>query len=272
VKQREVATITDRLNRVERDSNNTKAANNALNAFIDQSRDQMVRGRLRHVPVLVIASKGVDNRPLQDLHHQLAVAEADDHGTLSFTAKMALRSPADIASLATIVGISSTDADSVRVASLRAVAKAASGSAPTSTVLSAMRDAHFFEYAPIANGPANLPPTATETVRIIAVSGAGAEVGDDLVAVPLARLLGQTPLGAVAAEPGRDTPGGREVFVGLLRRDKAAVGRLSTVDDVESWQGQVATVMAVDDLPRFRYGDYGVAPDAKQLLPTAPTP
>jgi hypothetical protein len=272
VKQREVATITARLDRVENESKRTQTENKGLREFLDQSRDQMVRGRLRHVPVLVVATKGVDAKPIQDLHHQLAVAEADDHGTLLFTAKMALRSPADIAAVAAIVGSSSSLPDTVREAALAAVVKAASGTAPTSTVLTQLRDGHFIEYAPLPDGPASLPPTATETVRIVVVGGAGAEVGDDLVALPFSRILGQTPMGAVAAEAGRDTPGGRELFVGPTRREKAMSGRLSTVDNLEAWQGQVATVLALDDLPRFRYGDYGVAPDAKLVLPTAPTP
>src|SRR5205823_7099674 len=102
------------------------------------------------------------------------------------------------------------------------VVKAVSGLAPTSTVLTGMRDAHFLDYSPIPAGPDTLPPTATETVRVVFVSGAGAEVGDDLVGLPFVRDLGQTPLGAVAVEAGRDTPGGRDVFVGLLRRDKTA--------------------------------------------------
>ncbi|MCU1461541.1 MAG: hypothetical protein JWO37_1616 [Acidimicrobiales bacterium] len=272
IKQGELKTITDRQNRLERDLNSTRTENRALGSFIDQSHDQMVRGRLKRVPVVVVSTKGVDAKPVQDLHHQLAVAEATDHGTLLFTGKMALRSPDDVAALATMVGTTSTDPDVVRRLALEQIAKAMSGLAPTSTVLTTMRDAHFIDYSPIQNGPATLPPTATETVRMIVVSGAGAEVGDDLVALPFARLLGQTPVGAVAVESGRDTPGGREVFVGLLRRDKASAAHLSTVDNLETWQGQVAAVMAVDDLPRFRYGDYGVAPDAKLLLPTAPTP
>jgi hypothetical protein len=271
VKNREFAQITQRQDRLEKDSTRVRAENGALRSFIDQARDQMVRSRLKHVPVLVIATKGVDAKPIQDLHHQLGIAEADDHGTLWFTAKLGLRAPDDVAALAAMVGTTSTDADVVRRLALEQVGKAASGAAPTSSLLTSMRDAYFIEYAPLANGSTTLPPTATETVRIIAVSGAGAEVGDELVALPFARLLGAKPLGAVTAEAGRDTPGGRDVFLGALRRDKASTGRLSTVDDLEAWQGQVAAVMAIDDLPRFRYGDYGVAPDAKQLLPTPPT-
>jgi len=272
IKQGELKTITDNQKRLEGQLSRTNAENSALSSFLDQSRDQMVRGRLRGVPVLVVATKGVDAKPVQDLHHQLAVADATDHGTLWFTAKMALRSPGDIAALATLVGTVSTDADVVRTAALDKIVKAASGLAPTSNVLGTMRDAHFLDYSPMPNSPDTLPPTATETVRVAYVSGAGAEVGDDLVGLPFIRDLGQTPLGAVAVEAGRDTPGGREVFVGLVRKDKTAVGHVSTVDDLESWQGQVAAVMALDDLPRFRYGDYGVAPDAKLLLPTPPTP
>src|SRR5205085_1674076 len=107
------------------------------------------------------------------------------------------------------------------------------------------------------------PATTTSTLglssfpvaglRIVLVSGAGAEVGDDRVAGPFAQALtsqsagpslSAAPLRLVAAESGVDTPGGRAVFVGPLRADGSLAPKLSTVDDIESPIGQAAVVLA----------------------------
>ncbi|HEV3498430.1 MAG TPA: copper transporter, partial [Actinomycetes bacterium] len=112
-------------------------------------------------------------------------------------------------------------------------------------------------------------------LRLVLVSGAGAEVGDDGVAVPFAQALvshasSQTLAGTarlVAAESGQDTPGGREVFVGPLRADGSVAPKLSTVDNLESPIGQAAAVLALDDLDVPRTGSYGVGPGAERLLP-----
>ena len=99
------------------------------------------------------------------------------------------------------------------------------------------------------------------------VSGAGAEVGDELAAIPLAEALAASPAKAVAAEAGQDTDGGRGVFVGLLRSDAAAREKVSTVDNLESPMGQAAVVLALEELGSARVGHFGVGPGAQRLLP-----
>ena len=75
---------------------------------------------------------------------------------------------------------------------------------------------------------------------------------------------------AVAAEAGQDTDGGRAVFVGLLRRDATANGKVSTVDNLESPMGQAAVVLALEELGESRVGHFGVGPGAQRLLPALP--
>jgi hypothetical protein len=106
-------------------------------------------------------------------------------------------------------------------------------------------------------------------MRVVLVSGAGAGVSDDVVAVPLAKDLAQSPVRLVAAEAGQDSPGGRGVFVGLLRKDGTVAPRISTVDDLESPMGQAATVLALEELAGPRTGHFGVGPGADRLLPSA---
>jgi hypothetical protein len=73
----------------------------------------------------------------------------------------------------------------------------------------------------------------------------------------------------VAAEAGQDSPGGRGVFVGILRKDGNVAPRISTVDDLESPMGQAATVLALEELAGPRFGHFGVGPGADRLLPAS---
>jgi hypothetical protein len=55
--------------------------------------------------------------------------------------------------------------------------------------------------------------------------------------------------------------------VGPLRENAVVAPKLSTVDNLESFIGQVAAVLAVEDLTRSAVGHYGVGPRATSLLP-----
>jgi hypothetical protein len=146
--------------------------------------------------------------------------------------------------------------------------------------LAAMVSAGFLAYEPppvidAAATSTSTPPPGLGVVplggtRFVVVSGAGAEVGDDILALPLAQALATGGGRAVAAEAGQDTDGGRGVFVGLLRRDATANGKVSTVDNLESPMGQAAVVLALEELGSARVGHFGVGPGAQRLLPALP--
>src|SRR5205085_6071842 len=147
--------------------------------------------------------------------------------------------------------------------------------------LAAMVSAGFLGYDPPPTGDGGNgaggggDPTATTVAspalgvvpaagtRFVVISGAGAEVGDDILALPLAQALATGGARAVAAEAGQDTDGGRGVFVGLLRSDATANGKVSTVDNLESPMGQAAAVLALEELGAARVGHFGVGPGAQ---------
>ena len=105
---------------------------------------------------------------------------------------------------------------------------------------------------------------------MVVVSGAGAQVDDEQVTAPLVAQLAQARVPMIAAEAGQDTPGGRDVFVGAIRRDDQLSARVATVDNLESFMGQAATVLALGDLAQGRVGQYGVGPGSQRLLPAPP--
>ena len=111
--------------------------------------------------------------------------------------------------------------------------------------------------------------------RTVLVSGAGARLDDDTMTMPFLLQLALNGAPVVAAESGQDTAGGRGVFVGLVRRQPEMATRVSTVDNLESFIGQAAGVLAVRDAGKQPPGQYGVGPGAQRLVPeptTVPTP
>jgi len=278
-----VDALNRRVNAVSKSVSNAEAENRRLNGqlqlvqgFADQARDQLARAHLKGVPVLVLAVTGVDRKPVDGLRQALSSASATSVGTAWFTAKMRLDTDADTRALAGALNLTVDRPDVVRRQALGRLAAAFEGS--ELNPLPALITAGFMSFeAPQAGAgsttsvvavPGTLPSSG---VRVVLVSGAGADVGDDRVAVPLAQIMADRPPRLVAVESGKDTPGGRAVFVGLLRNDDTVSPRVSTVDDLESSMGQAAAVLALEDLAAPRTGHYGVGPGAQRLLPAGQT-
>jgi len=280
-----VDALNNRLDDVQRSVGAIRDENGRLKGQVDQgrdfavtTRDQLLRGRLRAIPVMVVVIAGVDRRPVDDLRQALVGAQATMQGTIWFTSKMRLVNDNDVRALATALDLPVDRPEVVRRQALARVATAREAASTDTSPLAALQSAGFLSY----EGPP--PPTSTTTssipstlaslplpnTRYVVVSGAGAEVGDDVVAVPLVQAYAQASGRVVAAESGEDTNGGRAVFVGLLRGDVISA-RLSTVDNLESPMGQTAVVLALEDLGVPRYGHYGVGPRAQRILP-AQTP
>ena len=276
-----VDALNDRLDTVQRSQGAIRDENGRLKTQVDQgqdfavaTRDQLLRGHLRNVPVLVVAVAGIDRRPVDELRQALVGAQANLEGTIWFTSKMRLNSDGDVRALATALDLPVGSPDSVRRQALAKVAAARETASAEASPLAALQIAGFITYEapplPTSTTSTSTPPTLAAlplaNTRYLVVSGAGAEVGDDVVAVPLVQAYAQASGRVVAAESGVDTDGGRAVFVGLLRGDSLAA-RMSTVDNIESPMGQTAAVLALEDLGIPRFGHYGVGRGAQRLLP-----
>ena len=272
-----VDALNARVDEVSRSVRNAEAENRRLgdqlktvHDFADQARDHLADGHLRGVPVLVLGVTGIDRKPVEGLRQALVSSEATLAGTVWFTAKMRLDSQDDTRALASALGLTADQPEVVRQRALEVVAATLAGNGETNP-LTALAAAGFVVFDAPPNQATALAPALTSLpaagLRVVLVSGAGADVADDDLAVPLAVALGQSSARLVAAEAGQDTPGGRSVFVGLLRKDTSVGPRISTVDDLESPGGQAAVVLALADLAAPRTGHYGVGPGAERLLP-----
>ncbi|MEA2902051.1 MAG: hypothetical protein QOH36_1938 [Actinomycetota bacterium] len=296
-----VDALNNNLNSVRNDINRTREENRKLaddvregQEFADQSLSHVLRGQLPGVPVLVIAVNGVDRKPVDTLRQSLVTAGASVQGTVWITSKMRLDNVDETRALAAaLAGAVPTTTTTAPAAGASAAPAAA---APTTTIddaassadtvrqqalarliadpasLAAMVSAGFLGYDPPPEGDAGpgLGTVPASGTRFVVVSGAGAEVGDAILAVPLAQALATGGGRAVAAEAGQDTDGGRAVFVGLLRDDATANGKVSTVDNLESPMGQAAAILALEELGELRVGHFGVGPGAQRLLPALP--
>lgn len=143
--------------------------------------------------------------------------------------------------------------------------------------LVALRETGFIEYDAPGGGPDDVADLAAPGTRVVLVSGVGADVADEELAAPLARALvsqgdpgePSVPLLAAEASPSADDVEGVNdpvPFVGLLRQGDVA-DRLSTVDNLDSFAGRLAAVVALQDLGEGRRGHYGVGPGAQRLVP-----
>src|SRR2546423_12810867 len=87
--------LRKRLDSVAASVRQTRRENDSLSAqvqtwqrFADQGRDQLLLGRLKGVPVLLVGVVGADRKPLDDLRRQLTDAQAELEGALWLTPKL----------------------------------------------------------------------------------------------------------------------------------------------------------------------------------------
>ena len=276
-----VDALNNRLDDVQRSVGAIRDENTRLKGQVDRgrdfaetTRDQLLRGHLRNIPVMIVAVAGIDRGPVDDLRSALVGAQATLQGTIWFTPKMRLANDGDVRALATALDLGNVDrADVVRRQALAKIAAARESASADASPLATLQSAGFVTYegppaatSTTASLPLTLASLPLANTRYVVVSGAGAEVGDGLLAVPLVQAYAQISARVVAVESGVDTQGGRAVFVGLLRGDVVS-SRLSTVDNLESPMGQTATVLALEDLGVPRFGHYGIGPGAERILP-----
>ena len=238
----------------------------------------VVAGRLADVPVLVVAVDGVERDFVDRAHRWLAAAGAVDQGTIWLTEKLSAAEAPDRRSLATIVGSSASRPEAVQRAALTALADVlapplipeptvAPETTPSAPILVPLRDAGFVRYDSPEGTTVDVAGVPRRGSRVVVVSGAGARLSDGDVAVPLAHLLAERAgTSVVAAEGATGEDAERAVFVGAIRDDGELRARVSTVDDLDLPYGQLALVLALEDLAGGAVGHYGLAAD--RLLPS----
>jgi hypothetical protein len=117
------------------------------------------------------------------------------------------------------------------------------------------------------------PVEPAPELRFVLISDDGVEVPNDDLAVPLLEELARGGERLVlAAEPGEADEEGvfRAEFVSELRTRQSLAGLISTIDNVGTFIGRTAAVLAVADLGSGRLGHYGRGRGAETLVPPSP--
>ena len=278
VDQATVDALQNRLRSVERGVQQTHGENDRLRQqldgwarFAEEADAEAVAERLRDVPVVVLGVRGVDRAPVDRLRQSLALAGARLQGTVWFTSRVGLQKEEDTVALAALVG-GPRSPDALRRALVARLVDSFTGREPPA-LLVALRATSFVEFEPPERPAADLSALPLAGSLFVVVSGAGTDVPNDQLAIPLAGQLapasGSRVLAAEAVEepPASGRPEQRAVFVGPLRQDPAVSGLLSTVDNLEDFRGRFAVVYALRDLVEGKVGHFGVGPGADRLIP-----
>jgi hypothetical protein len=296
--ERNVKSLTGQRSDARQERDEARQALSRWQKFNGELPAELLAGRLTDVPVLTVAVDGVDPKLTARLHQWLATAKADDLGTLTLTAKLSLTADDDRRAVASLLDIGDGRRDGVQrtlLASLAAALNPPVAGGPTTTappattppptvatpttvetppapaapngaeLLGRLRDAGFVMYDAPEGVEVDLASIPKEGMRVVVVSAADANLSNAAVTTPFTALLADQPgVSVVAADAtpvGTDDP----AFAAMVRADGDLRRRVSTVDDVSEGYGQVALVLALEDLAGGAVGHYGVAAD--QLLP-----
>jgi hypothetical protein len=159
---------------------------------------------------------------------------------------------------------------------------------PVPELVQSLIAAQFLELEPPAASPGDFALLPEAGARYLVASGTGAVLPDHDLLLPLLRTVtldavaGQPSPVAVAVQSGpafdadppadADPAADRVAFVGPIRAEDGLRDRLSTVDDLETFAGQIAAVLALEDGGTGLFGHYGVGDGAQSLLPAPPAP
>ena len=247
---------------------------------------EVLAGRLADVPVLVVTVDGVEADVVERVHQWLISAGADDRGTINLTAKLAVATDDDRRTLASILDLGPARRETVQRAALDAIASALNprvdepavggpppDAAPTTTavgpgaaqVLVRLRDAGFLTFDVPEAREIALSAVARTGLRVALVSATDVVLDNADVAAPLAGLLAEQPGVSLVAADATPIDAAEPAFAARIRADGELRQRVSTVDDVSEGYGQIALVLALEDLAGGVVGHYGVAAD--ELLP-----
>ncbi len=144
-------------------------------------------------------------------------------------------------------------------------------------VIGVLRENGFLSFRPAGSQSSDAPvlesPALAEGTgyRYVVVAGTEPAAVTSRVLVPLvATMAALGPVAQVAASGPKDPgdPGGDPFLAPLLARD-GVEGHVSTVDNLGSFEGNVATVFALVEAADGRFGSYGIGETATAVVPAS---
>ena len=296
------------LDGLEHDLDRSRARNDEqqarLGAFEDEAEqleaqlgERLYAGELEDEPVLVVSTRGIDQRWVDTVLTSLTQADADVVGVWWLTERNDLDDDSEVGDLAEALELSTDEperlsrtlavqlggvlygaADVASTAEQAEVAVDPAQLAPAEPALLArLREHGFVEYQLAEGAEGDVVRLPVSDLRIVVVDGPDAAVPATQVVLPVLDEL--TVDGAMPVVVAQPTPAtGDDVdeaaqpqLVGAIRDDDELGQRVSTVDDLERVSGRVATLLAtVDAVPgEPTIGRYGTGDGADRMLPPA---
>lgn len=303
------------IDRVERNAEEQRRENNELRqrveqlqVFEEQVAPFVLDDRLPGVPVVLLATRGVDEDAVQGLVAALRRADAAAPAIVWLEPSWALVEPAPRQALRELFGRPDGDGDVLRRTALTAVARriqagGVGDSVPTTTTVAETTSTTTTEEAPEAEETTSTTAPVLPDVdvfdaleeagliafdragaeevdragypgpgaRVVVVSGPAARVSAEVLFLPLVAALAEESLLTLAADvPSDEAEEATAEVVGLVRGNGELVDDISTVDSVDRLIGRLASVLALEELGRGQVGHYGLGPGASRQLPEIP--
>jgi Copper transport outer membrane protein, MctB len=275
-----ITAVSNRADERKRESEALSADVARLNDFVGESQPYVVENRLTDVPVVVLATRGVDAGVVASQVDVLRQGGAVVPAVVWLESSWALGDDQSIAAMAEAVGETGGEPGALRDAAWRGLAArlgageavaditAPSATAPPADALAALVDAGFVTVDAVGDGDVDLASYPGDNARAVLLSGSGFAPGNLLRSG--ARALAGVGIPTVVGEIFVASDGGspRGKLLEPLRSGEPLVG-VSTVDDVELPEGRMAVTLAGSDLGRQPpiTGHYGYGAGATRALP-----
>lgn len=280
--------LRNQINRVSGNLTNLTEANDQLESdlgtartYIDSSADFAVTDRLTDVPVLLVATRGVDEGAVEQVVRLARGAGAIVPGVVWLEAKWDLEGEDDRAALAEIVDARPDDAvEDLWSSAWEAVVDeltAEGGSTPTTTappdpsreVLAPLVAGGFLSVDSLDDASSDLADLAGASPRVLVLTGSRAQAE----LVPMVPFVVAAPaqggLPTVVADvhvEAPEAPGRGEALGEALAQELRDA--IVLVDDADRPEGQVAAVLALDAVADGLTGHYGYGDGADGVLPS----
>jgi hypothetical protein len=287
-----IENLNKELNRVENKADAEHAASAQLRTaqqhlddYIRGSAPYMVQDRLPGYTVVVVAQRGVSDKTVSSTLDLLHSAGADAAGIVWLEPRWQLTAPGDLAKLAAAVGTNAQGADSVRAVALGTLADRLSGplargatnpqQQAQADVLRRLADAGFVTVSGVSKSDfATFPVRSTRAALVI--GGDQSKFVDPTLYGSVVHSFVNADVPTVAAEAFANVQNPNALergdIVAPVLADSTLSKQVSTVDDVDLTQGQVTTVLALEDLVTGNVvGHYGFGKGATSSVPAPPT-
>jgi Copper transport outer membrane protein, MctB len=241
---------------------------------------ELVQGRLKDRPVVLVDTDKVDSGMRDSVRKVLEDAGAEVDGQITFAdERLALAADGDRAAMGRLLAADAGSAEVLRGELVTRLADRLTSSSPipqedgqrASDMLTGLQDADFLADLKLsrsqAAGSTAFPRQGTIFVLLGPSATATNTVAPDAFLVPLADQVSSRRGSAVAGAEAAAVPS-TSSWVIALRNNRAVSRRVSGIDSVDTVYGQLALVEALQgSLQQLPAGQYGIKDGASGLLP-----